>query len=56
MTSVILDIWRERVAAMLLSGADLRTIETTIETSGLDSERRAALWLWAWSRATATRS
>jgi hypothetical protein len=41
---------QERIAAMMMSGVPLETIESeVIDTSGLSSERKAALWLYAWS-------
>jgi hypothetical protein len=41
---------QERVATMMVGGESLDRIETeVIERSELDSEQKAALWLFAWS-------
>jgi hypothetical protein len=41
---------QERVATMMLDGASLdRVEEEVIEPSQLNSEQKAAVWLYAWS-------
>jgi hypothetical protein len=41
---------QERVAAMMQSGLSLDRVEhEVIEPSDLSSDRKAALWLYAWS-------
>jgi hypothetical protein len=41
---------QERVAGMMLGGESLDRVEAEIiEPSALDPERKAALWLFAWS-------
>ena len=41
---------QERVATLMQRGAALDRIESeVIEGSGLDSDQKAALWLYAWS-------
>ena len=40
----------ERVATMMHAGASLGRVEReVVEPSDLDSEQKAALWLYAWS-------
>jgi hypothetical protein len=41
---------QERIAAMMMSGVTLDTVESEIiDPSGLSADRKAALWLYAWS-------
>jgi len=41
---------QERVATMMLDGASLDSVENeVIERSDLNSEQKAAVWLYAWS-------
>jgi hypothetical protein len=41
---------QERVATMMLDGASLDSVEKeVIERSELNSEQKAAIWLYAWS-------
>jgi hypothetical protein len=41
---------QERVASMMRAGASLDHVETeVVEPAELDSEQKAALWLFAWS-------
>jgi hypothetical protein len=41
---------QEQVATMMLNGAALDLVESeVIDPSDLDADRKAALWLYAWS-------
>jgi hypothetical protein len=41
---------QERIATMMQAGASLDRVESeVIDRSGLNADRKAALWLYAWS-------
>jgi hypothetical protein len=41
---------QEQIAGLMLGGASLDSVEEeVIEPCGLDEDRKAALWLYAWS-------
>lgn len=47
LADAVFDGCRERLQALLGGHADLTVVEHTIASYPLDSEEKAALWLWA---------
>lgn len=45
---------QEWVAQVMAGGARLAEVEAAIRDCGLDDDQQAAVWLYAWSRQSAT--